>query len=243
MACARRGQRYAGGSNSVVSVSDSDGDRGDVEHRQIVGGVTDRHDRAPLQPQIDDGGEQPGALVAAFRAEGDRTLVGDDPPEAPHTVADRRDQPEHVGRCPDHDVADVERRHPGSLQGVDQRRFGGLGEQREPRGTDVDEHATLLAHDTIGQPEDRWHDVAQFLPAPARDDDHGVSLGVDTAQLVDCLVGHAGAVEQGSVDVDGNHHLLHAPSYRGCASRRPPGPGRVSMRVRSGSEDGSRLRC
>ena len=87
--------------------------------------------------------------------------------------------------------------------------------------------------------------MAELLPTPTCDDDQRVTVGTCRAEGFDGLVGNLGSVEQRSVDVDGDHHLLHTPSYPLSAGVSDPNdaemnicPVGVSAGVRSGIADG-----
>ena len=60
--------------------------------------------------------------------------------------------------------------------------------------------------------------MTEFLPSPTGDDDQRVTVGVRPAQGFDGLVGNLDAVEQRSVDVDGDHHFAAHPFLPGFLS-------------------------
>ena len=187
----------------------------------------------------------PVPLLHACRRQRDRTLVGDDLALAADPIAHLRDHVERRGRRADDDVTDVEVWNTCSTQRGDEIGLGRLGEQRQLTGANIHKDAAFFADGSVGHRQHLGHDVTEFLPTPTCDDDQRVTVGTCRVQGFDGLVGNLDAVEQRSVDVDRDHHLLHTPSYPVSQGFRDLNDAEVNIRpagvsagVRSGTADG-----
>jgi hypothetical protein len=110
-------------------------------------------------------------------------------------------------------MTNVEIRDAGSAQRGDEIWLDWLCQQRELARAYIHKHASLFADDPVGQRKHLGHDLAELLPSPPGDDHQRVTVSPRPTKGLDRLIGDGCAVEERSVDVDGDYHFLHTPSY------------------------------